>query len=201
MPGVSRREDRRHVVRRGLGGCAAALLTVLISWSSPAHAHTEMVASSPAQDDVVAIDTDRLVLVFSDTLAAGASQVVVLGGEGSDAVDGAPVVTGSTLEVALDLRDRGRHEVTYRVVSADGHAVVGELEFTVGSGQPGELTSAAQAGSGAPGASLRTPPSAGGPQVSGVVWVGGIGLVVVCLVAVQALRRPHLSGPVDGGPR
>lgn len=202
MPVTNRRADPRRAVRRGLAACStAALLLVLIGWSSPAHAHTEMVASSPAQDDVVGIDTERLVLVFSDTLATGSSQVVVLDEAESDAVVGAPAVTGSTLEVPLELRSPGRHDVTYRVVSTDGHALVGDFRFTVGSGRSGDLTAAAQTGSGAPGAAVRAPPTAVGPQVPGVVWVGGIGLVVLSLLAVQALRRPHPSGPVDGGSR
>lgn len=202
MPVMSRRDGPRRVVRRALAACSAvALLLILTGWSSPAHAHTELVASSPAQDDVVGIDTEHLVLVFSDTVATGSSQVVVLDEAESDAVVGAPVVTGSTVEVPLDLRSRGRHDVTYRVVSTDGHALVGDFEFTVGSGGSGDITTAAQTGSRAPGAAVRAPPTTVGPQVPGVVWVGGIGLVVLCLVAVQALRRPHPSGPVDGSSR
>jgi methionine-rich copper-binding protein CopC len=130
-PGMSRTQPRRHrsVVTRLP---AVLLLATLLAVAAPfaAHAHTDLVGSTPRAGDTVAMGTGRLVLVFGDDLA-GSAQVAVRDADEVDVAGGGTSVRGDTVEVPLDLQRSGRHVVTYRVVSADGHVVVGEFAFEV----------------------------------------------------------------------
>lgn len=114
-----------------------AIVAALAALASPApvHAHTDLVGSTPRPGDTVSMRTDQLVLVFGEALA-GPGQVTARDADDHDVVTGRSSVTGDTLEVPLDLRRAGRHVVTYRVVAADGHVVVGEFDFVVFSPPP-----------------------------------------------------------------
>jgi len=107
----------------------AALVLVGTS-STAAHAHAELIGSSPAPGS-----TDRPVdevrLSFGEPLAEGLSQVAVTGPEGS-VTDGDPAIVGNDVVVPLrPLTEVGTYTVAYRVVAADGHAEVGGLDVVV----------------------------------------------------------------------
>jgi methionine-rich copper-binding protein CopC len=107
-----------------------ATLLLLAAGAPAAHAHTELVRTSPA-----AGSTDRPVsevrLTFNESLTPGLAQVVVTGPDGA-ADTGKPVVTGTDVVVAVQgLTDAGTYQVAYRVVAADGHPVVGEFAVAV----------------------------------------------------------------------
>lgn len=122
--------DSTATLRR-LAALLLLLGVVVAAWAPPAQAHSELVASTPQAGDTVGLDTDRLVLVFSDPLTPGQAQVLVRDGAGKDVAAGAPRLDGPTLEVPLRLHRAGPHTVAYRVLSTDGHTVVGELDFAV----------------------------------------------------------------------
>lgn len=106
------------------------LATVLFaSWPMAAHAHTELVASTPSAGDSVALSTQRLVLVFGADLVPGAGQVVVRDPAGADVTAGGPTISGGTVEVPLELATPGRHDVSYRVTGSDGHPIVASFTF------------------------------------------------------------------------
>lgn len=116
------------VVRSLLG---VLVVTLGVSWPSAAEAHTDLAGSTPSPGDTVSVTTERLVLVFNDTLTADAGQVVVRDESGADVAAGGPVISGGTVEVAMGLVMSGRHEVAYRVTGSDGHPVVGDFVFDV----------------------------------------------------------------------
>lgn len=169
--------------RRRTWCTAPALLVVLallLTVPSPALAHSDLVGSTPRDGDTVSLRTDRLVLVFGDDLLPGSEQVVVRDAAGEDVVAGTPSVTGGTLEVPLDLSAPGPHLVTYRVLSGDGHAVVGELSFdVVGTGAPAVAVTPAVA------------EASGGPLGSPIWWLAG----AVGAVGAVALLRRGLAPP------
>lgn len=122
--------------RRGRLRLLAATATVLFATvlllgsGAPAHAHTELLGSSPS-----AGVTDRAVsqvrLQFVEPLAEGLAQVVVTGPSGL-VTAGDPVITGADVVVPLEALTRaGTYRVDYRVVSTDGHVVVGGYDLTV----------------------------------------------------------------------
>lgn len=163
--------------------CAApawvVILALLLTVPSPALAHSDLVGSTPRDGDTVALRTDRLVLVFGDEILPGSEQVVVRDPAGHDAVAGRPSVTGGALDVPIDLLVPGRHQVTYRVLSDDGHAVVGELSFDV-------------AGPGGPAVAV-TPAvteATGGTLVPPIWWLAGAGAAVGGLVLLRRRLGP-----------
>ncbi|VXB16518.1 copper resistance CopC family protein [Nocardioides sp. AX2bis] len=164
------------------------LAALLLGVAAPALAHSDLVGSTPRDGDAVLIGTDRLVLVFADDLLPGSEQVVVQDPAGADVVAGPASVTGETLEVRIDLTRSGRHLATYRVLSADGHAVVGELTFDV-------------AGSGAVRSAVvpvATEPPGDGPLPPPVWWLVGAAVVSgVVLLVRQRVGRAR-DRPVVG---
>ena len=98
----------------------------------PAHAHTTLVSSSPA--DGARLDTPpaTIQLVFSEPVDARFVTVVVSSADGGHWEDGAPMVSETVVVQPVQrLIDAGAYSIAYRVVAADGHPVTGELSFTM----------------------------------------------------------------------
>jgi len=182
------------------GGCAprpaarrraAAVLAALVlglGWSltltPPAHAHTDLLASTPAAGDVVSTTTDRLILSFVQPVEPSSGSVTVVGPDGEDVTAGDVDVQRALVQVPLHLRGTGSHTVAYRVVAADGHVVSGGLTF--------------QAGPDTAGASLTrstpTSPEAAASYGSQDVprpwlWSGAAAMLAAALVALHSARR------------
>ncbi|HJR38193.1 MAG TPA: copper resistance CopC family protein, partial [Nocardioidaceae bacterium] len=103
----------------------AALLGVGLMVAVPvaASAHTDLAGSAPAEDTVVDRAVTSVRLTFASALNPDLVNAVVAGDEGNRAV-GDPTVRGRVLTVPVQPLDRaGRYEVSYRVVSSDGHPV------------------------------------------------------------------------------
>jgi len=95
----------------------------------PAVAHTELQARSPEQGVVLDTAPKTIRLTFTEELGGGSLAVATSGrsvGAGPARVDGAEIV----LDVAAG-SPAGVWTVAYRVVSADGHPVTGQYQFTV----------------------------------------------------------------------
>ncbi|MFE5334805.1 copper resistance protein CopC [Isoptericola sp. NPDC056573] len=112
---------------------AAAAVPVLgLALAQPASAHDRLLSSDPADGATVDETPAELTLVFSaDVLAAGA-QVAVTTADGT--VPAEVTVDGDEAVAALpDDLPGGDWDVSWRVVSSDGHPIEGELAFTVAS--------------------------------------------------------------------
>lgn len=124
----SRRGTRAMMIRV----LSVALVTLgVLTGAPPASAHDELVSSTPAAEGSVSVATDRLVMVFSDDLVVGSTDVVVHDPSGKDVTIGETDTSSSTLATTLDVVAPGRHTVDYRVVGADGHVLQGSFWFTV----------------------------------------------------------------------
>lgn len=111
---------------------AAALGALIIA--SPASAHDQLVSSDPAADASVEVMPDEMTLVYSGELidAGDGTVVEVLSPGGTDVVDGDLTVDGPDVVVPLgDAPEAGAYEVTWRVVSNDGHPIDGSFSFAV----------------------------------------------------------------------
>ncbi|MFD6136560.1 copper resistance protein CopC [Isoptericola sp. NPDC056618] len=123
--------------RRALAVLLAAALTpvLAVAVAQPASAHDRLLSSDPADGATVDEVPTRLTLVFSaDVLAAGA-QVAVTTPDGT--VPAEVTVDGDEAVAALpDDLPGGDWDVSWRVVSSDGHPIEGELAFTVDAASP-----------------------------------------------------------------
>lgn len=175
---------------------AAALLLATIGWPGPAHAHSELVASSPAHGSEVALSTDRIVLVFDTALSPVGNAVVVRGSDAADVSAAAPQASGNTLEMQVDLVAPGRHTVSYRFVGRDGHAASGHLWFTaVAGGAPHSATAVLSRETRPADAQLDaragTASAAGDAKVWLLPLVGLAGGLVLLHSAAASRRRVH----------
>lgn len=122
---------RRTTAGLGIIGIAAALA---LSPSVPAVAHSEVVSSTPAAEDVVTVIPERFATTTNQAMLA------VEGGAGfaiqvTDAAglfygDGCLEVDGTTMGMGAGLGAAGDYTLTYQLVSADGHTVDGRFGFT-----------------------------------------------------------------------
>lgn len=124
-------------MRRGVASVVAAALLLgavvatLLGSAPPAVAHTGLLSSTPADGDVVAALPDRVTLEFGGAMTTPA-YVAVVGPSGEPVTVGDPAVDGSTVVQQLGPGGDGGYTVAYRVLTADGHWVTGQLTFTVG---------------------------------------------------------------------
>lgn len=107
-------------------------LTLLTGLAPAAHAHSDLVSSTPENGATLAAMPESVTLVFNEEIDPNFAQAVV-----SDAKDIArpqtPGVKGATLTVPIPAEvPDGAVEVRYRIVSKDGHPVAGTLAFTAG---------------------------------------------------------------------
>ena len=114
---------------------AAALLVafaMLLVPASPAHAHDELIGSSPSADSTVEGVPAQLTLTFSGAIAAdaGASEVAVTDAAGTSLIDGAPTAQDNVLTQPLTGEASGEITVLWKVVSSDGHPISGQFTFT-----------------------------------------------------------------------
>lgn len=144
----------------------AALLAGLavVGLAPPAFAHDVLVGSDPAAGAQVATGPAQVRLDFNAPVQTGPDTITVIGpGGGHYERSEAATVAGNSVSTAVaPLGPAGAYTIGYRVISADGHPVQGEVTFTLtkaGAGAP--VTPAGLATAGAP---------AGGGGVPIWVW-------------------------------
>ena len=102
------------------------------------HGHTAIVISSPQSGAVIQEVPAEVRIKFNEELLLvddkNPNRIEVINGIGL-VVSGMSVVEGPEIFTALDLsfEPSGDYLVKYRVVSADGHPIEGEYQFTVAS--------------------------------------------------------------------
>ncbi|MGC0249197.1 copper resistance CopC family protein [Pseudactinotalea sp. Z1748] len=138
---------------RGLGVAVvgALVLAVAVVWSSPAHAHAELIESDPADGAELNEAPDEIVLTFNEHLEQIGAEVLITDADGNEVQDGDPRISGPTLSHDLtEDRPAGEYTAQWRVVSADGHPVSGEFTFTAAEATGPEAGSEPDAGDAAP---------------------------------------------------
>jgi methionine-rich copper-binding protein CopC len=114
------------------------LLVLLVSLFivAPASAHTSLVSSIPSSGAVLNEVPAEVRIKFNEELLLvddkNPNRIEVINDVGQ-VVGGMSVVEGPEIFTALDLsfEPSGEYLVKYRVVSADGHPIEGEYQFTV----------------------------------------------------------------------
>ncbi|MCL8024981.1 copper resistance CopC family protein [Nocardioides bruguierae] len=158
-----------HPARAGLArtGAAGLLVSLLVSLlaallltvgAAPASAHASLIGTDP--EDGASLDAlpTSVTFEFSEEMSDPA-YVVVTAPDGSEVADGDPVVSDNLVTQALLDGPAGAYTMAYRVVSADGHPVSGQISFTVAAGETASPSASASASTSAS-ASASASPSA-----------------------------------------
>ena len=115
---------------------AVSLLIAFNSSVHPASAHSRLVNSSPAANQVVASNVTSVIINFNE-------KILVLENEAPNKIDlirlktgitvkGKLVVKNAQVKLAINQKlEAGKYQVKYRVVSEDGHPIQGSYYFTV----------------------------------------------------------------------
>lgn len=122
-------------VRRPLGlGLSALLLATLavLVPVAPAQAHDRLVSSDPESGATLDSAPEEIGLTFSANVQDIGGSVDLTDADGEKVSVGSPEVDGTTVTTAVeDDLSAGDYEVRWRVVSSDGHAISGVVDFTV----------------------------------------------------------------------
>ena len=197
---------------------AAALLTAFLVLVSPlaASAHDSLISSSPEAGSTVDTLPSELTLAFSAKLidGEGATEVVVTDASGASVTDGPATVDGAIVTQPLAAQAAaGTYDVTWKVVSSDGHPTSEQFSFTVAtstvveptapeSTATAEPTPPAQTAAPAPTASDAAADTAApaAPEESSAspawIWIlaiAGIVILVVAAVIAFALKGRRAS--------
>ena len=150
----------------------------MILLAAPSQAHSQEVASDPADKSQVSVVPAAVTVTFNENVLGLGTKVLVTGPDG-DVTHGAPTVTNNVVRQAVSPGSpAGSYRVQWRVTSADGHPVSGEFTFSATAGTP--------AGSGTTVPAASTPASSNSPagavSSSNSLRVIGIGAVVLAVL-------------------
>ncbi|WP_136024921.1 copper resistance CopC family protein [Microbacterium sp. K27] len=196
-------------VRRIAAGLALATVATL-AIATPASAHDQLISSSPAADEQLAVAPESITMTFSGELlvldeSLTGAVVLVVDASGKDWVSGDVTVAGRTVTAPLEPgMPTAGYQVRWQVVSEDGHPIAGVVPFTVGDAEP--MAAPAYGGAAETPAASAEQPDQNAADSSGIVRVlligaGGAAAAVFVLVLIRFLRRPRTAAapPEDGG--
>jgi len=206
---------------RTLGRLAVVLLLAIaaaVGLAGPAAAHNVLISSDPTDGSTLSAAPTTVTLTFDQPVQDFEPIVTVTGPDGQPHASGAPTIDSNVVTNDVGpLTQSGPYLIAYRVVSADGHPVQGEIHFelagaavtipgggatvpvTAPSGSAGATASLAGApasaasSSAAPSAAATTTGSSSG--LSGWVWAAlGLAAALIGAALVVIVRRPRPQG-------
>lgn len=184
---------------RTLALLGTPLLLAMLA-AAPAQAHSGLVGSTPEDGASIEQLDDEVVLRFSEEVREPV-MVVVTDPEGSGLQEGDAVVDGAEVRQAVEPATvAGVHTIAYRVVSADGHPVTGQLRVTVEApadattapapdSSPGSTGGAATDDSSSDAAPASTDDSSADRSTTTWVAVGAAVLAVLAALVLLLARR------------
>ncbi|SCG45243.1 copper resistance CopC family protein [Micromonospora humi] len=172
----------------------------LLSPAAPAAAHNSLTGSDPKNGARVATAPKRIELRFLATPKEATTKVTVTGPDNVAATGGAPTFAGKRVSVPFTPGAAGLYIVTYQLASDDGHAIKGEVRFTLTTGTPAESpsptatptvapTPTASPTAAAPTSASATPVAAADDGGTGWWWAPVVVLVLAALAGGLVLRR------------
>ncbi|HEY0450469.1 copper resistance CopC family protein [Actinophytocola sp.] len=174
---------------RKLALVVAVACLALVGLATPAFAHNTLISSNPANQTTVPQSPPTVHLTFDEPVqdGTGLNTITVSGPGNTTWATGPVVVVGNVVSAPLhELGPAGDYRIAYRIVSADGHPVTGEVMFTLataGKGSPATGLSNAGGTSG----SAASGSSGGGSGLPIWVWIAGA-VVLLGAGLVVALR-------------
>lgn len=156
----------------------AVAVLALLGLATPAFAHNSLVSSNPADQATVEKSPSKVELVFDQPVQKGdgLNTVSVTGPDKTGWRTGKVEIASNVVSASLDdLGPAGSYQISYRIVSADGHPVSGEVTFSLAKAGSGTSVAAAQVDDGSDG---------GLP-----IWVWIVGAVVVLGAGLTVAMR------------
>ena len=146
--GSARRGASARVTRAllGVAACLGLLLTAQVAAGGPASAHSRLQTTVPAAGAAVDASPAAITLTFNEPVSVTYSEVTVTGPDPDLGTwqTGKLISHGKTVTQAVNpLGPAGVYEVTWRVVSTDGHPVRGTFTFTLTTAGGGSAVGAA----------------------------------------------------------
>jgi len=181
-------------VRRAAAAVGAVLVSAvaMVGLAAPASAHNVLVSSDPAENAALPSSPPEITLTFDQYVQAGESnQLAVTGPDGRQWAEGPIKVEGNVVTAAVrPLGPAGEYTIGFRILSADGHPVPGEVRFTLttaGNGTPAPVDAAKGDGAAV---------EASGSGSGGLpVWVWIAGAVVLLGLGLVLALRMGKEGP------
>lgn len=164
---------------------AAAVLGL----AGPASAHNVLISSDPADGSTLAKPLTSVSFTFDQPVQNFDPVVSLIGPDGRQYATGTPAISGNVVTGTVGTGPAGAYAASFRVVSADGHPVTGQVHFSMGvrGGSTGTALAAA--------ATIAA--SSGG--LSGGLWAAlVVAAVLIVAAAVLLLRRPRAGRPAAG---
>jgi len=211
----------RYVPRQLSRLLVLVLLTLAagVGLAGPASAHNVLTSSDPTDGSTLQTAPTTVRLTFDQPVQDFEPVVTVIGPDGNRYESGAPTVDSTVVTAGVNaLPVPGAYSIAYRVVSADGHTVEGQIKFQLAEGAVGGAGSApagsseatttgagtSEAGSSgtvtsdaeplAPATSTSTAavaPVTSSSGLSGWVWAAiAVAAILVAAAIVVIVRRP-----------
>ncbi|MFF7984081.1 copper resistance CopC/CopD family protein [Streptomyces sp. NPDC007901] len=170
----------------------AVLACVLLQGAAPASAHAVLTGSDPRENSVLKAAPKQITVTFDESVALVEDSLRVLDPDNRPVTDGDPRHAGGrgntdSVRLASGLT-QGTYTVSWRVVSADSHAVSGAFTFSIGEPSATRATAA--------------PPPAVDPTVGALYGVGryvayaGLALLIGLAMFVLACWRSATAARV-----
>jgi len=111
----------------------ALAMALLLAFPLPAKAHDQLVDQSPSDGETVSAGVVELRLSYNNKLLEieTGNEVVVRSPSGTIVYAGCLPTMGRDGMLKLDLDEEGAYEVSWRVVSQDGHPISDSFEFSL----------------------------------------------------------------------
>ena len=175
----------------------------VVVFSAPAAlAHTSLLSSTPADSAELDAPPAAVELVFTEPVNPELVTVVVTSTAGTQWQAGAPVVSAANVSQPLQpLTEAGEYVVAYRVVSADGHPVTGQVGFVLRlpAFAPSTEPSATALPTSTPVAARAQPPSTENSASSSAWTYAAIGLPVAALLFAVGMGIARSRARSRGG--
>jgi methionine-rich copper-binding protein CopC len=188
-------------------------VTAAVGLAGPAAAHDVLISSDPTDGSTLSTAPTTVTLTFDQPVQDFEPIVTVTGPDGQPHASGAPKIDSNVVTNDVDaLTQSGPYLIAYRVVSADGHPVQGEIHFelagaavttpgggatvpaTAPSGSAGATASPAGAPASAASSAAATPTGTSS-GLSGWVWAAlGFAAALIGAALVVIVRRPRPQG-------
>jgi methionine-rich copper-binding protein CopC len=193
----------------------AAAIAGPLGFATPAFAHNELIASTPAADETLTELPPRFSITTNEAMldlpGSQGFALQIQDAAGAYYGDGCVQVVDATMSADAALGEPGEYTMLWQAVSEDGHSIDGTIPFTWAPESDVEPSASSatppvcgEAVAPTPGASASPPPATGEPTAepeaaSGidlptVLWIGGavlaIGIAVGVAIANASRRKP-----------
>jgi methionine-rich copper-binding protein CopC len=166
-------------------------VATLVGEITPASAHDELIASTPANSEALQVAPTKVTLQYSDSVLTIGAVVRVSDSADTTWTTGEPTFNGTTVTAPLAPNmPNGVYKILWRVVSTDGHPISGIVPFTIGE----EI---AAINSVPPTNETSAPPVVGSSTGIGnilrliIVGVGGAAVALLAFWAITFWRNHH----------